>query len=117
MNSKWASGRLANWDRFDDLGRIDVPTLVIGAQHDTMDPAYMQAMAEKLPKGRYLYLPRTATDTGSGIAPEAVTTIEARYFRRPDQSISRCFLNGRRPGFFQSRPACGTHGLRCSPWT
>jgi proline iminopeptidase len=52
-----ASGRLANWDRFADLGRIDVPTLVIGAQHDTMDPAYMQAMAEKLPKGRYLYLP------------------------------------------------------------
>jgi proline iminopeptidase len=52
-----ASGRLANWDRFDDLGGIEVPTLVIGAQHDTMDPAYMQAMAETLPKGQYLYLP------------------------------------------------------------
>ena len=46
-----ASGRLAAWDRFDDLERITVPTLVIGAAHDTMDPAYMQTMAERLPKG------------------------------------------------------------------
>jgi proline iminopeptidase len=52
-----ASGRLADWDRFDDLSRIDVPTLVIGARHDTMDPAYMEAMANRAPNGRYLHLP------------------------------------------------------------
>jgi proline iminopeptidase len=52
-----ASGRLADWDRFGDLKRIDVPTLVIGARYDTMDPAYMEAMSKQLPKGRYLYLP------------------------------------------------------------
>jgi proline iminopeptidase len=52
-----ASGRLLNWDRFDDLRRIAVPTLVIGARYDTMDPAHMEAMAKRLPKGRYLYLP------------------------------------------------------------
>jgi proline iminopeptidase len=52
-----ASGRLLNWDRFDDLAGIDVPTLVIGARYDTMDPAYMEAMSKRLPKGRYLYLP------------------------------------------------------------
>ena len=46
--------KLAEWSRFDDLGGIDVPTLVIGARHDTMDPAHMQAMARCLPKGRYL---------------------------------------------------------------
>jgi proline iminopeptidase len=34
-----------------------VPTLVIGAQHDTMDPEHMQMMAGRLPKGRYLYCP------------------------------------------------------------
>ncbi len=52
-----ASGRLADWDRFDDLGRIAVPTLMIGARHDTMDPAHMKAMANRAPNGRYLHLP------------------------------------------------------------
>ena len=36
---------------------IDVPTLVIGATHDTMDPAHMRWMAEQLPQGRYLHCP------------------------------------------------------------
>lgn len=49
--------RLARWSRFDDLAAIDVPTLVIGARHDTMDPAHMRAMAERLPHGRYLDCP------------------------------------------------------------
>lgn len=46
-----ASGRLANWDRFADLRRITVPTLVIAGRHDTMDPAHMAAMAEQLSNG------------------------------------------------------------------
>jgi proline iminopeptidase len=49
--------RLAQWSRFDDLSSIRVPTLVIGARHDTMDPAHMQQMAERLPQGRYLHCP------------------------------------------------------------
>ncbi len=49
------SGKLLTWDRTDDLDRIEVPTLVIGARHDTMDPAFMEVMASRLPKGRYLY--------------------------------------------------------------
>jgi proline iminopeptidase len=52
-----ARGKLEQWDRIDDLARITVPTLVIGAQYDTMDPRHMEAMAEALPKGRYLYCP------------------------------------------------------------
>lgn len=40
-----------------DLGRIATPTLVIGARHDTMDPAHMEMMARKLPQGRYLFCP------------------------------------------------------------
>jgi proline iminopeptidase len=51
------SGTLSDWDRFDELARITVPTLVIGAAHDTMDPAHMRAMAEQLPHGRYLECP------------------------------------------------------------
>jgi proline iminopeptidase len=34
-----------------------VPTLVIGAQHDTMDPKWMRKMAGKLPNGTYLHCP------------------------------------------------------------
>jgi proline iminopeptidase len=52
-----ASGKLLHWDRTADLGAISVPTLVIGAQHDTMDPEHMRWMAGELPKGRYLHCP------------------------------------------------------------
>ena len=51
------SGTLENWDRSGDLKDIDVPALVIGATHDTMDPAHMRWMSEQLPQGRYLHCP------------------------------------------------------------
>lgn len=53
-----ASGKLAHWDRTQDLHNIAVPTLVIGARYDTMDPAHMKWMADQLPKGRYLECPK-----------------------------------------------------------
>ena len=52
-----ASGKLERWDRTADLQRIDVPTLVMGAEHDTMDPAHLRWMAEQLPHGRYHHSP------------------------------------------------------------
>lgn len=52
-----ASGRLEGWDRTADLNRIEVPTLVIGAKYDTMDPAHMEWMAGEFPKGSYLHCP------------------------------------------------------------
>jgi proline iminopeptidase len=52
-----ASGILGPWDRTADLGRIEVPTLVIGAAHDTMDPAHMEMMAASVQNGRYLHCP------------------------------------------------------------
>jgi proline iminopeptidase len=52
-----ASGKLEQWDRTADLGRIQVPTMVIGARYDTMDPAHMEWMAGAFPSGRYLYCP------------------------------------------------------------
>jgi len=52
-----ASGTLVKWDRTAEVKTIDVPTLVIGAQHDTMDPAHMRRLAESLPRGRYLHCP------------------------------------------------------------
>jgi proline iminopeptidase len=52
-----ASGKLEHWDRTGDLSRITVPTLVIGAEYDTMDPKHMEWMAGQFPKGRYVYCP------------------------------------------------------------
>ena len=52
-----ASGVLEQWDRTADLKNIQVPTLVIGARYDTMDPKHMEWMSKQLPKGRYLYCP------------------------------------------------------------
>jgi len=49
--------KLACWDRTDQLSSIEVPALVIGARYDTMDPAYLAMMADRLPAGRYLYCP------------------------------------------------------------
>jgi proline iminopeptidase len=47
------TGALSGWDRTADLGLITMPTLVIGATHDTMDPAHLEWMAGQLPKGHY----------------------------------------------------------------
>ncbi|HKW05947.1 MAG TPA: proline iminopeptidase-family hydrolase [Candidatus Dormibacteraeota bacterium] len=47
------SGRLSDWDRVADLHRITVPTLVIGSTYDTMDPAHMEMMADKIPGARF----------------------------------------------------------------
>ena len=55
-----ASGRIEHWDRTADLAKIETPTLVIGARHDTMDPAHMEWMANELPKGEYLFCPDAA---------------------------------------------------------
>jgi proline iminopeptidase len=52
-----AEAKLAQWSRFDELSSIEVPTLVIGAGYDTMDPAHIEKMAERLPRGRYLNCP------------------------------------------------------------
>lgn len=52
-----ASGKLVAWNRSGDLKNILVPTLVIGARYDTMDPAHMEWMSKQFPQGRYLYCP------------------------------------------------------------
>ncbi|MEX2151304.1 MAG: proline iminopeptidase-family hydrolase [Steroidobacteraceae bacterium] len=52
-----ASGKILNWDRTADLPSITVPTLVVGARYDSMDPKHMEWMAKQFPKGSYLYCP------------------------------------------------------------
>lgn len=51
------AGKLANWDVSKELKNITVPTLVIAASNDTMDPNYMEWMSKQLPKGEFLLCP------------------------------------------------------------
>ncbi|CUS98239.1 proline iminopeptidase-family hydrolase [Candidatus Chrysopegis kryptomonas] len=51
------SGRLEKWDRSKDLNKIKVPTLIIGAKYDTMDPEHMKWMSTQVQNGSYLFCP------------------------------------------------------------
>ncbi|PKP29695.1 MAG: proline iminopeptidase [Bacteroidetes bacterium HGW-Bacteroidetes-16] len=48
------SGKLTHWDVSKELKNIHVPTLVIGATYDTMDPDYMEWMSKEIPGAQFL---------------------------------------------------------------
>ena len=48
---------LKDWDVKADLSKIYVPTLVIGATYDTMDPEHMEWMSKQVQNGRFLLCP------------------------------------------------------------
>lgn len=48
-------GRLIEWDITDRLGEITVPTLMVGAEYDTMDPDKMTQQANLVANGRSLH--------------------------------------------------------------
>jgi proline iminopeptidase len=48
---------LKYWDVTDRLSGLSVPTLVIGAINDTMDPDHMKWMSEQVARGRFLLCP------------------------------------------------------------
>ena len=49
-----ASGLLEFWDVKNRLKKINTRTLVIGASHDTMDPAHMEWMSNEIPNAAFL---------------------------------------------------------------
>jgi proline iminopeptidase len=51
------NAKLEKWDRVADLPKITVPTLVIAGRHDTMDPAHMKMVSQKVKHGRLLVCP------------------------------------------------------------
>ena len=51
------AGRLANWDIKNRLKEIVVPTLMVGAKYDTMDPNAMEEQSKMVQHGTYLYCP------------------------------------------------------------
>lgn len=48
---------LKDWDIKDRLKELKVPTLVIGAKYDTMDPEHMEWMSKEVQNGLYLFCP------------------------------------------------------------
>ena len=51
------SGKLTNWDVSRQLKTFKIPTLVIGATYDTMDPKYMEWMSTEIPGSKFLLCP------------------------------------------------------------
>ena len=52
-----AGASLKGWDLTMELPKLTVPTLVVGAGHDTMDPKHMEWMSTQVKNGRYLFCP------------------------------------------------------------
>ena len=75
-----AEASLAHWDRTAELASIEMPALVIGARHDTVDPGHMEMMAGRLPRGRYLCCP-----DGSHLAMSTTRRVLRRPHRLPAQ--------------------------------
>ncbi len=48
------TGNFKQWNRWNDLPRIGVPTLVTGARYSTMDPEDIRKMARAIPNARVL---------------------------------------------------------------
>ncbi|HTO75315.1 MAG TPA: proline iminopeptidase-family hydrolase [Thermoanaerobaculia bacterium] len=57
------TGNFKNWDRWNDLPKIRVPTLVTGARHDTMNPEDIRREGRLLPNSRVWI-----SETGSHLA-------------------------------------------------
>jgi proline iminopeptidase len=51
------SGLLEKWDIKNRLKEIYVPTLMVGAKYDTMDPKAMEEQSKMVQNGSYLYCP------------------------------------------------------------
>lgn len=52
-----AGASLKGWDLSQELLKLTVPTLVVGAGHDTMDPKHMEWMSTQVRNGRFLLCP------------------------------------------------------------
>ncbi|HXQ32265.1 MAG TPA: proline iminopeptidase-family hydrolase [Steroidobacteraceae bacterium] len=66
-------GNYKDWDRWSDLHRIDVPTLLLVGRHDTMSPVQMQRMSTLMPRARCVVL-----ENGSHMS---MYDDQAAYFR------------------------------------
>jgi len=66
------TGSMRGWDRWNDLHRIRAPTLLLGGEHDEINPDDMREMARRIPNAAV-----TICDQGSHLA---MYDDQARYF-------------------------------------
>jgi len=52
------TGNYKDWNRWDDLHKIEVPTLVLGAKHDSMSIADQERMGSLIPNSRVNICPK-----------------------------------------------------------
>jgi proline iminopeptidase len=67
------TGTFKDWDRWHDLPRIEVPTLVMGARYDEMNPDDIREMGRRIPRSRV-----AVCENGSHMA---MWDDQAAYFR------------------------------------
>ncbi len=79
------TGTFKDWDRWEDLHRISVPTLLLVGAHDTMDPASVEEMGRRIPDAETVVCPN-----GSHLAmwddPDHYFPPLIRFLRRTGQS-------------------------------
>lgn len=46
------SGNFKDWDRWEDLHKINIPTLIIAGRHGTMNPDDIRRMGKLIPHAR-----------------------------------------------------------------
>ncbi|QQE79117.1 proline iminopeptidase-family hydrolase [Alicyclobacillus sp. SO9] len=51
-NEFLVTGSFKDWDRWDDIHNIQVPTLLLVGRHDSMDPADIEEMGRRIPDSR-----------------------------------------------------------------
>lgn len=51
------TGTFKDWDRWEDLHRIQRPTLLLVGAHDTMDPASVEEMGRRIPEAETVVCP------------------------------------------------------------
>ena len=110
-----ADAKLARWDRTAELASVEVPTLVIGAEHDTMDPAHMEMMAARLPRRPLPVLPERQPP-GHVRRPAGVFCRAHRLPARPGRRLAQRPGSGQPPARGSSATACqlpGSHRRAC----
>ena len=84
-NEFLVTGTFKNWDRWEDLHRIQVPTLLLVGAHDTMDPESVKDMGRRIPNAETVVCP-----SGSHLAmwddPDHYFPPLIRFLRRVGQS-------------------------------
>lgn len=76
------SGTLKDWDIFDELQRIKVPTLVVGGEFDEAVPAHLAEIARRIPDSEHV------TQPGAG----HMTYLEETPIREQYVSIIRDYI-------------------------